>query len=158
RIFEAGGRKADPWQKDLLRSNDNRILLMCSRQAGKSTTVAALAMHTALFVPGSLILILSKAQRQAFEIFRKVKEVYQACGRPIEAVNESHSELALANGSRIIALPGKEETIRGYCGVTLLIIDEASRVPDDLYRSVRPMLAVSRGRLVALTTPFGQRG
>src|SRR5262249_23755419 len=35
---------------------------------------------------------------------------------------------------------------------------EAARVPDDLYRSVRPMLAVSRGRLVCLSTPFGQRG
>src|SRR5262249_4393282 len=39
-----------------------------------------------------------------------------------------------------------------------LVLDEAARIPDILYRSVRPMLAVSRGRLVALSTPFGQRG
>jgi hypothetical protein len=39
-----------------------------------------------------------------------------------------------------------------------LLIDEAARVPDDLYRAVRPMLAVSRGRLLCLSTPFGQRG
>src|ERR1019366_5345786 len=43
-------------------------------------------------------------------------------------------------------------------GVTLLVLDEAARIPDQLYRSVRPMLAVSRGRLVALSTPFGRRG
>jgi hypothetical protein len=55
-------------------------------------------------------------------------------------------------------LPGTEETIVGYSGVRLLIIDEAAKVPDDLYRSVRPMLAVSRGRLVCLSTPFGKRG
>jgi hypothetical protein len=55
-------------------------------------------------------------------------------------------------------LPGREETIRSFSGVKLLILDEASRVPDDLYRSVRPMLAVSQGRLLALSTPFGQRG
>jgi hypothetical protein len=39
-----------------------------------------------------------------------------------------------------------------------LVIDEASRVSDGLYYAVRPMLAVSRGRLVALSTPFGRRG
>jgi hypothetical protein len=42
--------------------------------------------------------------------------------------------------------------------VSLLIIDEAARVPDALYRSIRPMLAVSQGRIVALSTPFGKRG
>jgi len=62
------------------------------------------------------------------------------------------------NFSRIVSLPGKEETIRGYSGVDLLIIDEAARVKDELNASVRPMLAVSGGRVVALTTPFGKRG
>jgi hypothetical protein len=31
-------------------------------------------------------------------------------------------------------------------------------VQDDLYRSVRPMPAVSNGRLVLMSTPFGRRG
>jgi hypothetical protein len=66
--------------------------------------------------------------------------------------------LELANGSRIVSLPGEEGTIRGYSGVALLVIDEAARVTDELYAAVRPMLAVSRGRLVALSTPFGKRG
>jgi hypothetical protein len=67
-------------------------------------------------------------------------------------------KLELENGSRIISLPGQETTIRGYAGVSLLIVDEASRVKDDLYYSIRPMLAVSNGRLIALSTPFGTRG
>jgi len=66
--------------------------------------------------------------------------------------------LELTNGSRIISLPGKEETVRSYSGVRLLVIDEAARVPDTLYYSVRPMLAVSGGKLVCLSTLFGQRG
>jgi len=37
-------------------------------------------------------------------------------------------------------------------------VDEAARVDDALYVAVRPMLAVSRGRLVCLSTPFGKRG
>ena len=63
-----------------------------------------------------------------------------------------------ANGSRVLALPGTEKTIRGLSAVTLLVIDEAARVPDELYFSVKPMLAVSQGRLIALSTPFGKRG
>jgi hypothetical protein len=56
-------------------------------------------------------------------------------------------------------VPGASEaTIRGFAGVDLLIVDEASRVKDDLYHAVRPMLATSNGRLVALSTPFGTRG
>jgi hypothetical protein len=39
-----------------------------------------------------------------------------------------------------------------------LIIDEASRVSDALYYSVRPMLAVSGGDIMLLSTPFGKRG
>jgi hypothetical protein len=58
----------------------------------------------------------------------------------------------------VVSLPGEERTIRGYSGVNLLVIDEAARVPDALYYSVRPMLAVSGGSLVALSTPFGKRG
>ena len=67
-------------------------------------------------------------------------------------------ELRPTNGSRVISLPGNEGGIRGYSGVALLVIDEAARVPDALYCSVRPMLAVSGGALVALSTPFGKRG
>jgi hypothetical protein len=63
--------------------------------------------------------------------------------------------LELVNGSRIVSLPENESGIRGFSGVNLLVIDEAARVDDSLYRSVRPMLAVSGGRLVALSTPFG---
>jgi phage terminase large subunit-like protein len=159
-IFKAQGLTCDPWQRALLLSTSQHILLNCSRQSGKSTVVAALALHTALFQPRCLVLILSRAQRQAHELFRKVLEVYNALGRPVPPVQDTQSvsKLELENGSRIIGLPGKEETVRGFSGVNLLLIDEAAKVPDDLYNAVRPMLAVSQGRLVLLSTPFGQRG
>src|SRR5207248_5957823 len=67
-------------------------------------------------------------------------------------------ELHLENFSHIVCLPCREDTVRGYSNVSLLIIDEAARVPDDLYRAVRPMLAVSGGRLICLSTPYGKRG
>src|SRR5262249_25275367 len=129
------------------------------RQAGKSATAAALALLTALVEAPALILLSSPVQRQSGELFRdKFMPLYRALGAPVPAVRETALTLELANGSRVVSLPGNEAGIRSYSSVRLLIIDEAARVPDDLYRSVRPMLAVSRGRLVALSTPFGKRG
>jgi hypothetical protein len=148
----------DPWQTDLLRSDADRILLLCSRQAGKSSTAAALAIRTALLEPGSPVLLLSPSLRQSGELFRKVQDLYTALGRPVPPVRESALQLELANGSRVVSLPGTEGTVRGFSKVRLLIIDESARVADPLYLSVRPMLAVSKGRLVALTTAYGQRG
>lgn len=152
------GMEPDAWQRALLESDWRRALLLCSRQAGKSTVTGALATHTAIYQPGSLTLLLSAAQRQSGELFKKVKTFYHAVPNRVPVAQESALQMELVNGSRIIALPGKEETIRGYSGVDLLVIDEAARVKDALYYSVRPMLAVSGGRLVCLSTPFGKRG
>lgn len=157
-ILKARGLNPDPWQRQLLLCRDRQLLLCCSRQSGKSTAVSAMAYHAALFHPNALVLLLSPSQRQSAEIFRKVLQADEALDRPLRAVYRSQLRLELANGSRVLCLPGREETIRSFSGVNLLILDEAARVHDDLYRSVRPMLAVSGGRLVALSTPFGRRG
>ena len=155
---EAAGMEPDAWQARLLRSSAPRILMNITRQGGKSSTAATLGLHTALYEPGALVLMVSPTQRQSGELFRKALAVYRALGRPVDAESESALQLELGNGSRIVALPGKEGSIRSFSGVRLLLIDEASRVPDDLYYAVRPMLAVSGGRLAALSTPFGTRG
>jgi len=158
RTAEAMGLDPDPWQVEFLRNPSRRTLLNCCRQSGKSTVTALLAAHTALYQPGSLVLLLSPTQRQSHELFRKALDAYRAIPTAIPLHQESALRLELSNGSRIVSLPGKETTVRGFSGVDLLAVDEAARVADELYYSIRPMLAVSQGRLVALSTPFGTRG
>jgi hypothetical protein len=150
--------KPDGWQQQLLHSHSKRMLLLCARQSGKSSVAAALALQAALLRPNAPVLLLSPSIRQSGELFRKVQDLFQALGRPAGVVADNAQRLELANGSRILCLPGTEETVRCFSGVSLLVIDEAARVPDSLYYAVRPMLAVSQGRLVALSTPFGKRG
>jgi hypothetical protein len=157
-IMARAGQAPDPWQDGVLRSEAERVLLLCSRQAGKSSVAAALAVKTALLKPRSPVLLLSPTLRQSGELFRKILDLFNALGRPVGVASESALKLELTNGSRVVSLPGTEGTVRGFSGVAMLIIDEAARVADPLYYSVRPMLAVSRGRLVALSTPFGKRG
>src|SRR5215216_2513297 len=153
------GLEPDPWQEKLLRSSSDRVLLNISRQAGKSTMAALLALHKALYKPESLSLILAPAERQAKETFSKAATMYASLGRGGVAP-ESYRKLGmeLQNRSRIEALPGTEKTVRGFSGVDLLIVDEAARVADELYFAIRPMLAVSGGELLMLSTPFGKRG
>ncbi len=153
------GINPDAWQADVLRSTERQVALLCSRQAGKSTVTSLLALHEALHRPGALVLLLSPSLRQSQELFLKVKQAYGALtGEIVQAREESALRMHFSNDARIVALPGKEATIRGFSGVDLLIIDEASRVSDELYQAVRPMLAVSGGRIVLLTTPAGKRG
>lgn len=157
-LAERVGIVPDPWQADVLSGNAARVLLNCSRQSGKSTTTALLALHTALYRPASLVLLLSPSLRQSAELFRTLARLYTATGATVPPKAESALRLELETGSRVISLPATEATVRGYAGVDLLVIDEAARVANDLYYSVRPMLATSGGRLVALSTPFGTRG
>jgi hypothetical protein len=152
---------------------------------GKTLVAAALALRTALLEAPALVLVLTPSERQSSEFLRRIKELHQALRRPqsvaggVQSVHEKRAweagqdadyfclpattrdsslQMHLDNGSRIVGLPASEGKIRVYSSVSLLLIDEASRVDDALYRAMRPMLAVSRGRLLALSTPFGQRG
>jgi len=156
-IFEKCGHVADPWQIDVLRTTERRLLLNCCRQAGKSTTVAFLALYRAIRDRGTTTLLVSASHRQAQELFRKVRYFLSFVRLPAPKVN-NRSELCLTNGSRIVALPCQDETIRGYSGVNLLVLDEAARVPDDVFFAVRPMLATSGGTIICMSTPNGPAG
>jgi hypothetical protein len=119
---------------------------------------AIIALHSALYTSGSLVLVMAPSERQAKELFSKVAAFYRSLGHAVPTDSHRKLGMELLNGSRIEALPGSEKTVRGFSGVDLLIIDEAARVDDGLYFAIRPMLAVSGGRLLMLSTPFGKRG
>jgi len=157
-LARAAGLEPDPWQCDVLRSESRQIILNVTRQGGKSTVSAIRGLHKALYNDGSLVLLLAPSYRQSKELFRKVRDAHAALPFARRFTSETALEVELANGSRIVALPGKEETIRGFSGVDELIVDEASRVPDAMYQAIRPMLAVSGGQITLLSTPFGKRG
>jgi hypothetical protein len=155
--MHAAGMIPDEWQLRLMTSHTTRALLNTSRQSGKSTVVAAISLEQALTQPGSTTLLVSASQRQSAELLAKVRAFAMQQAEPINLEQLSVLSMRLANGSRIVSLPGRAEVIRGYTA-DLLVLDEASWITDSLYESVRPMLAVSGGRLIALSTPFGRRG
>lgn len=151
------GFSPDAWQSDVLLSQTKQLILNCSRQVGKSATTAVLAAHRAIYMPNSLILIVCPTERQSGELLRKVKNILSTIV-DIDYSRDSVLTVELGNGSRVLALPSSESNIRSFSAVDLLLIDEASRCADDVYFAVRPMLAVSGGQIVLLSSPFGRRG
>jgi hypothetical protein len=155
---EALGLDLDSWQADVLTSPSKRLLMNVTRQGGKSTTAAAKALHRAVYSPGSLVLMVSPSLRQSTELYRKWRDLAHRMDVPPVMVQDTTTSATLSNGSRVVSLPSSESTIRGYSAVDLLLFDEASRVDDALYGACRPMVAVSDGAIVAMSTPWGKQG
>jgi hypothetical protein len=141
----------------ITRSTARWVLLNCCRQSGKSTTTAIVAVHQAVYDPG-LVLCVSPTLRQSRELFSKVIGFLKNL-EPVEPLLEDNkSSCELANGSRIVSLPGDPDTVRGYSAPKLVIQDEAGYIPDAMTAALAPMLAVSRGRQIDMSSPNGRRG
>ena len=157
-VLERLGFVPDAWQARVLKSGARQGILNCSRQCGKSTVTAVMAVERAYTQAESLTLVVSPSARQSGEFLRKAAQFARKLEMRRKGDGDNEMSMLFPNGSRIVGLPGNEETIRGFSAVSLLLVDEASRVPDDLYLAVRPMLAVSGGALWLMSTPCGKRG
>ncbi len=150
--------KANPRQREVLDAKAGRGILCCSRQWGKSTTVAAKAVHHALFTPDSLTVAIAPTLRQSEELLKKMRSFLRMCGIQARVDSANRFSIVLPNRVRILALPADEDNIRGFSAVSLLIIDEAARVPDSVYRAALPFLAATDGQIWLMSTPKGKRG
>jgi Terminase large subunit, T4likevirus-type, N-terminal len=152
------GLDPDPAQARLLTTTSRKVLVNACRQFGKSTTTAIVALHEAIYQAPAMVVVVSPSLQQSGELYKKIRGFWQKLPGAPEATKETETQIQLRNNSRLLSLPGSERTVRGYSGVTLLIVDEASRVEDDLFAAVRPMLATTNGKFIALSTPRGRRG
>lgn len=156
-LMADAGFAPDPWQAALLRDDARRTLILCARQVGKSLTVGFLALHAVLARPRVTVVVLAPVEQQANELLRKVVSAFYAVGAPVAVRREGVTYFELATGSRVLALPGKERSVHGYTA-DLLIVDEAARVPDEVFHAASPQLSASGGRFVALSTAFAKSG
>lgn len=159
-LMSASGLDPDRWQSGFLVSGSSMngsgdIYVLTSRQAGKSTSAAALAAWLAWRRRRLLVLIVSPTLRQSVELGQKIRGFLPVL--PVRADAESKLEVALSNGSRVVCLPGKPETVRGY-SPDLIIADEAAWIADELYEALSPARARTGGRLIALSTPGAPSG
>lgn len=158
RFARSLGFHPDPVQSEILRTPARQILLLMGRQCGKSTIAALRAVHLAVTQPGAQILTAGRVGRQSSEFLLKVRAFLRRLNLSVQRDGVNQNSILLPNGSRFIPVPGTHQNIRGFSAVHLLVIDEAAYAPDDLYYALRPMLAVTNGAVMLLSTANGCKG
>ena len=155
-VREILGVTAALWQEAFLRAERGAsILALTARQAGKTTTAARAIAHSMLFTSGSLSVIACPAQRQSAEAVRRVREALIKAGAELESDNVY--ALELKNGSRVLALPGSDDSIRGLTVDGWIVADEAARLPDALIAALHPMRARRpQARFAMLSTAWSR--
>jgi hypothetical protein len=155
-VREILGMTPAPWQETFLRAPQGAsILALTARQVGKTTTAAWAIAHSMLFTPGSLSVIACPAQRQSAEAVRHVREALIKAGAELESDNVY--ALELKSGSRVLALPSSDDSIRGLTVDGWIVADEAARLPNDLIAALRPMRARRpQARFAMLSTAWSR--
>ena len=152
------GFKPYEWQEEVLDETKKRTILLSARQSGKSTIISSKAIKKAKYRAGSLDLILCPSQPQSVELMKKIEGFMYLDKDLPSLIHDTVFEKQFVNGSRIVALPGTERSVRSYSAPNMIIIDEASRVEDASYKAVRPMMVGTDTELILMSTPFGKRG
>jgi Terminase large subunit, T4likevirus-type, N-terminal len=150
------GVEPTPWQAQFLRAPlGASILALTARQVGKTTTAAWGIAHHMLFTPGGLSVIACPAQRQSAEAVRRVRDLLIKVGAQFRTDNVY--ALELDNGSRVLALPGSDDSIRGLTVDGWIVADEAARLGDDQISALRPMRArCPQARFAMLSTAWSR--
>jgi hypothetical protein len=151
-VREVLGVVPKPWQETFLRTaRGESILVLTARQVGKTTAAAWAMAHAAVFYAGSLSVVACPAQRQSAEAVRKVRDMVLKAGAKLKSDNVYGLELA--NGARVLALPGSDDSIRGLTVDAWIVADEAAYLTPDLIAALRPMRAQRPdARIVMLST------
>lgn len=153
--------KLDEWQQKILDTQGD-ICMRSGRQVGKSTIISIKAADYAAQNKNKTILIIASVERQAYLLFEKtLNYMFENYKQMISKGKDrpTKHKITLKNGSEIWSLPAglSGYGIRGYT-VDLLIADEAAFIPEEVWSAVTPMLAVTKGNKILISTPHGKAG
>lgn len=150
--------EADPFQAEILTAPETRLMVLAPRQVGKTAAAAVRAAYEALNHENSLILLASASGRQSGQILAKTRAILRELGEELLPPPPQSTGFTLSNGTSVLAVPDSPETIRGYSAPRLIIVDEAAFATKELFTALDPMMTVSGGTIMLLSTPNGQTG
>jgi hypothetical protein len=152
----------DPWQIEFLATEGDKILCT-GRQVGKSVTCGKDAGDYSVNNPDTEpVVMIAPTERQAYALFRKTlgylienfpDEIAKGKDRPTK------ERITLKSGVEIYCLPvGLNGLGIRFLTIGRLYVDEASRIPEDVWEAVTPALLTTGGDSIYLSTPFGAEG
>jgi len=152
--------KLDDWQQEVCNTKGN-LCVRAGRQVGKSTAIAKKSGDFALLHPNKLVLVIASVERQSELLFEKILTYVHNTSRISIKMGKDRPtkhKLQLKNGSTILCVPTGESGygIRGFT-IDMLIADEAAFIPEAVWTAVTPMLAVTQGFIILLSTPLAEK-
>lgn len=151
----------DEWQEKFLATKGDK-LLCCGRQIGKSVICGMDAGVWAACHRDTTVLMIAPTERQAFSLFEKTLDYLMKHNKGLIMRGKDRptkTKINLSNGVKIHCLPvGIAGLGIRFLTVGRLYADEASRIPEDVWTAVTPMLLTTGGDSVYLSTPAGGEG
>lgn len=155
----------DPWQKKYIGTDPGKdCFLLCSRQSGKTTAMSIKAVELCVksFKKGAFVLILSITEKQAYIMLAKAL-AYAIIKYPKVLITKGNDKptkhkINFKTGTGILCYAAGEtgEGLRGFT-IKKLMIDEGSRMSEEFFIAVTPMLSVIGGSMDIASTPFGTK-
>lgn len=153
----------DSWQKEYIETPPNQdCFLLSARQCGKTTAMSIKAVELCIkhFKKGEFILINSITEKQGYYMLAKAlayanerypKEISKGRDKP------TMHKILFRNGTGILSYAAGEtgEGLRGFT-IKKLFVDEGSRMTEEFFIAVLPMLSVVNGSMDIASTPFGK--
>jgi len=151
------------YQKRILKAlADHRfIVVLSSRQAGKTTLLTIFALWLVCFNDDFSILLIANKQETAKNIFKRIKLAYEMLPNYMKpgVITYAKEGMELANGSSIQISTTTSDAARGS-SISCLLLDEAAFIPaefmDSFWESVYPVISSSKkSKIFMLSTPNG---
>ena len=151
----------DKWQQEII-DHKGHILLCTGRQVGKTMTFSIKAAKYMIKHPKSRIIVVSLTEDQAQLIIVMILNYLEENHKRLIAKGKkkpTKSRIWLTNDSMVISRPvgNTGDAIRGFTG-DVLIVDEASRMPEVMWAAAKPTLLTTGGEIWMCSTPYGKEG
>ena len=149
------------YQKEIVDkiTNNRRVTVVTSRQAGKTTTAVAVILHYVLFNEHKTCALLANKGDAAREILDRIKIAYEALPKWMQqgVMEWNKGSVEFENGCKIIAGSTSSSAIRGK-SISFLYIDETAFVEnwDEFFASVFPTISSGETtKMLYTSTPNG---
>ena len=151
--------KYDDWQNEIM-AYEGDICVNTGRQVGKTFTFAGKIGEYMRNNPNSRIIVVSLTEDQAQLIIVMVLDYLERnCKQFIQKGKNkpTKSRIFLKNGASVISRPvgNTGDAVRGFTG-DVLYIDEASGMPEMMWKAAMPTLATTGGQIWMSSTPRGK--
>jgi len=154
--------KYDPWQIDFLKTEGDKILVT-GRQVGKTETCGADAAEWAVHNKGAKpVVMVAPLEKQAAALFNKTLAYLQQFYPRMICRGKDRptlSRIRLTNGVEIYCLPvGQSGLNIRFLTIGRLYMDEAARIPEEVFVAIQPALLTTGGAQIMLSTLNGAKG